>query len=297
MSSMTSLSAQNVESSSTSDSEESSDRNNSSPGDPPAKNVSRSLLEMCAGNGFREYQPKGLNPPNGNQFGFMVAPLQDQMLHQQKVHAPPYSSPLMGFHNHPVAVPTNGYLPYPQPGHFYPGPMAPVGYGVAGNQCVDFPILYSNNIHPYSGPEFGFLPSQPVHKTPVSFHAVPVPPLTPLCRSGVPVVINQERQQSPAPFPKLKQAAPVPETGCAEDYTSKQKGDDADSTPFSLFQFNLPIGPPTLATSKEEQSGAMPSKAPEPTQIARAQPCSREETNVKEYNIFSGCNGVMFQLN
>jgi hypothetical protein len=110
------------------------------------------------------------------------------------------------------------------------------------------------------------------------------------------VVINQERQQSPAPFPKLKQAVPVPETGCAED-TSKQKGDDADSTPFSLFQFSLPIGPPTLATSKEEQSGAMLSTAPAPAQIARGQPCSREETNVKEYNIFSACNGVMFQLN
>uniref|UniRef100_A0A804PBV6 Uncharacterized protein n=1 Tax=Zea mays TaxID=4577 RepID=A0A804PBV6_MAIZE len=114
-SSMTSLSVQNVESSSASDSEESSDRNNSSPGDIPAKNVSRTLLEMCAGNGFREYQPKGLNPPNGNQFGFMVAPSQEQMLYQQKVHAPPYSSPFMGFHNHPLAVPTNGYLPYTQP--------------------------------------------------------------------------------------------------------------------------------------------------------------------------------------
>ncbi|ONM00559.1 hypothetical protein ZEAMMB73_Zm00001d030217 [Zea mays] len=297
MSSMTSLSAQNVESSSTSDSDEYSDRNDSSPGDPPVKNVSRSLLEMCAGNGFREYQPKGLNPPNGNQFGFMVAPLQDQMLHQQKIHAPPYSSPFVGFHNHPLAVPTNGYLPYPQPGHFYPGLMTPVGCGVAGSQCVDFPMQYSNNIHPYSGPEFGFLPAKPVHKTPVSFHAVPVPPLAPLCRSEVPVVINQERQQGSAP-PKFKQAVLVPENGCsAEDNTFKQKGDDTDSTPFSLFQFNLPIAPPTLATSKEEQSGAMPSMALPPAQITRAQLCSREETNVKEYNLFSGCNGVMFQLN
>ncbi|AQK65944.1 hypothetical protein Zm00014a_005047 [Zea mays] len=290
-SSMTSLSVQNVESSSASDSEESSDRNNSSPGDIPAKNVSRTLLEMCAGNGFREYQPKGLNPPNGNQFGFMVAPSQEQMLYQQKVHAPPYSSPFMGFHNHPLAVPTNGYLPYTQPGHFYPASMTPVGYGVAGDQCVDFSMQYRNNIHPYSGPEFGFLPSQPVHKTSVNFHAVPVTPLTPLCSRGMPVATNQERQQSPALFPKLKQAVLVPETVCAGDNTFKQKGDDVDSTPFSLFQFNLPIAPPTLATSKE-RSGELA-----PAQIARVQPCSREETNVKEYNIFSGCDGVMFQLN
>ncbi|CAL4932588.1 unnamed protein product [Urochloa decumbens] len=298
MSSMTSLSAQNAESSSN-DSEESSDRNNSSPGDPPAKSASRSLLEMCAGNGFREYQPKGFHPPDGNQFGFRVAPFQDQMLPHQKVRAPPYSTPFMGFHNHPLPVPTNGYLSYPQPGHFYPGPVAPVGYGVTGNQCVDFPMQYSNNIHPYSGPEFGFLPSVPVHKTPVSFHAVPVPPLPPLCRSGVPVVMNPERQQSHPLLPKLNQAVPVAENGCAEDNTAKQKQKDDDSTPFSLFQFNLPIAPPAPAASKEEQcGGALAPPRPPPPPIARAQPCSREETNIKEYNLFSGCNnGVRFQLN
>ncbi|CAN6324389.1 unnamed protein product [Urochloa humidicola] len=299
MSSMTSLSAQNAESSSTSDSEESSDRNNSSPGDPPAKSASRSLLEMCAGNGFREYQPKGLHPPDGNQFGFRVGPFQDQMMPHQKVHAPPYSAPFMGFHNHPLPVPTNGYLSYPQPGHFYPGPVAPVGYGVTGNQCVDFPMQYSNNIHPYSGPEFGFIPSVPVHKTPVSFHAVPVPPPPPLCRSGVPVVMNPDRQQSHPLLPKLNQAVPVAENGCAEDNATKQKQKDDDSTPFSLFQFNLPIAPPALAASKEERcGGALAPPRPPPPPIARAQPCSREETNIKEYNLFSGCNnGVRFQLN
>jgi len=223
------------------------------------------------------------------------------MLHHQKVHAPPYSAPFMGFHNHPLPVPTNGYLSYPQPGHFLPGPVAPVGYGVAGNQCVDFPMQYSNNIHPYSGPEFGFLPSPPVHKPPVSFHAVPVPvpvpPPTPLCRSGVPVLMNKERQQSHPLIPKLNQAVPVAENGCAEDNT-KQKQKDDDSMPFSLFQFNLPIASPVPAASKEEQvEGALaPSRLPPP--IALAQPCSREETNIKEYNLFSGCNdGVMFRLN
>jgi hypothetical protein len=296
MSSMTSLSAQNAESSSTSDSEESSDRNNSSPGDPPAKSASRSLLEMCAGNGFREYQPKGLHPPDSNQFGFRVGPIQDQMLHHQKVHAS-YSAPFMGFHNQPLPVPTNGYL-YPQPGHFYPGPVPPVGYGVAGNQCVDFPMQYSNNIHPYPGPEFGFLPTAPVHKTPVSFHAVPVPPPPPLCRSGVPMVMNPERQQSHPLLPKLNQAVPVAENGCAEDKTTKQKHKDDDSTPFSLFQFNLPIAPPAPAASKEEQVGEALAPSRSPLPIAQAQPCSREETNIKEYNLFSGCNkGALFQLN
>nr|CAB3500003.1 unnamed protein product [Digitaria exilis] len=301
MSSMTSLSAQNAESSSTSDSEESSDRNNSSPGDPPVKSASRSLLEMCAGNGFREYQPKGLHPPDSNQFGFRVSPSQDQMLHHQKVHAPPYSAPFMGLHNYPLPVPTNGYLSYPQPGRFYPGPVAPVGYGVSGNQCVDFPMPYSNNVHPYSGPEFGFLPSPPVHKTPVSFHAVPAPPPTPLCRSGVPVVMNQERQQSHPLPPKLNQAVPVAENVtenvCTEDNATKEKQKDEDSTPFSLFQFNLPIAPPVPAASKEERGGgAWAPSRPQPP-IAPAQPCSMEETNIKEYNLFSGCNkGAMFQL-
>ncbi|KAK3153450.1 hypothetical protein QOZ80_2BG0173060 [Eleusine coracana subsp. coracana] len=282
MSSMTSLSAQNAESSSTSDSEESSERNNSSPGDLPTKSSSRSLLEMCAGNGFREFKPKSIQPPNSNQIGFgVVAPFQDQLLHHEKMQAPPYSSTFLGFQSHPLSVPTNGYIPYPQPGHFYPSPVAPVGYGVAGSQCVDFPV-YSNNIHPYSGPEFGYVP-QPIHKAPVSFHAMPP---APLCRNAAPVVMNPERQQNHV-FPPINIA--VPQNGCSEDNTIQK---DDDGAPFSLFQFNLPIAPPAPAASKEGQCGGTMASRPV---IAQGQPCSREETNIKEYNLFSsGCTGVIF---
>jgi hypothetical protein len=280
---MTSLSAQNVESSSASDSEESSERNSSSPGDPPTKNGSRSLLEMCVGNGFREFKPKSVQPPDSDQIGFAtVAPFQDQVLHHQKVHAPPYSSTtFMGFHSHPLSVPTNGYRPYPQPGHFYPSPVTPVGYGVAGSQCVDFPVQYSNNIHPYSGCEFGYVPPQPVQVL-VSFHAVPS---APLCRNGAPVVMNPERPHNHV-FPPS--SITVPQNGCSEDNT-KQKDDC--NTPFSLFQFNLPIAHPAPAASKQQCGGAMVSRPG----IAQGQPCSREETNIKEYNLFSGgCTGVLF---
>uniref|UniRef100_A0A0A9CPY8 Uncharacterized protein n=1 Tax=Arundo donax TaxID=35708 RepID=A0A0A9CPY8_ARUDO len=242
---------------------------------------------MCAGNGFREFQPRSIHPPDGNQFGFSVAPFQDQLLHHQKVHAPPYSPTFMGFHNHPLPLPANGFIPYPQPGHFYPSPVAaPVGYGVAGNQCVDFPLQYSNHIHPYSGSEFGYMPSQPIHKAPVSFHAVPP---SPLCRNGAPVVVSPDMQQlNHALPPKLNEA--VPQNGCSED-NSKHKDDD--STPFSLFQFNLPIAPPAPATSKEEQCGGALASRP---LTAQAQPCSREETNIKEYNLFSGCNRVILKF-
>jgi hypothetical protein len=287
MSSMTFLNAQHVESSSTFDSEESSERFNSSPGDPPTKNGARSLLEMCVGNGFREVKPKSIQPPDSNQIGFgIVAPFQDQLLHHQKVQAPPYSSTaFMGFHIHPLSVPTNGYIPYPQPGHFYPSPVAPVGFGIAGSQCVDFPVQYSNNVHPYSGSEFGYVPPQPV-QAPVSFHAVPP---APLCRNGAPVVMNPERQQNHALPPS---SIVVPQNGCSEDNT-KQKDDDI--TPFSLFQFNLPIAPPAPAASKEEQCGGAMLSRPA---IAKGQPCAREETDIKEYNLFSGgCTGVLFPFN
>ncbi|KAL6642584.1 hypothetical protein ACP70R_020765 [Stipagrostis hirtigluma subsp. patula] len=284
MSSMTSLSAQNAESSSTSDSEESSERNNSTPGDPPTKNASRSLLEMCAGNGFREFQPKSMQTPDSNKIGFgTIAPFQDQMLHHQKVHAPPYSSTFMGFHNHPLSVTTNGYIPYPQPGHFYPSPMAPVGYGVPGNQCVDFPMQFSS-VHTYPGSEFGYAPAQPVHKTPASFHAVPP---APLCRNGVSLVMSPDRQQSHALPPLFNKV--VPQSDCPEQI-AKQKD---DNTPFSLFQFNLPIGPPAPATTKDEQSGGELASKPS---TAQAQPCSREETNIKEYNLFSASSGGLFQF-
>ncbi|KAF0929704.1 hypothetical protein E2562_023051 [Oryza meyeriana var. granulata] len=289
MSSTTSLSAQNPESSSTSDSEGSSERNNSSPGNPPTKNGSRSLLEMCAGNGFREYQPQNNHPSDGSQFGFGVTPFQEHMLHHQKVHAAPYPSTLIGFHNHPMSVPTNGYLPYPQPGHFYPNS---VGYGVAGNQCVDFSMQYSN-VHPYAGPEFGYVPAHPVHKTPVSFNAMSP---TALFRNGAPeainpVIVKPDRQHHHTLPPESKQ---VGQSGCSEDNKKSQD----DSVPFSLFHFNLPISSPaqaSQASSKDDVSGgSLASRSPTPS--AQAQPCSREETNIKEYNLFSARTGVEFSF-
>ena len=273
MSSLTSLSAQNPESSSTSDSEESSERNNSSPGDPPTKSASRSLLEMCAGNGFREYQPKSMHPPGGNQVGFGMSPFQDHVLHHHKVHAPPYSSTFVGFHSHPLSVPTSGYLPYSQPGNFYP---SPVGYGVAGSQCVGFSMQYSN-VHPYSGPpEYGYVPAQQVNKPILTFCAVPP---TPLSINGAPVVMNPEIRQHCTSTPESELVAV--QNGCSE-HNAKLRD---DSKPFSLFQFNLPIGPPASVLSKDERSGGATAMKPP---MAQAQPCSREETDVKEYNLFAG---------
>uniref|UniRef100_A0ACD5TPA3 Uncharacterized protein n=3 Tax=Avena sativa TaxID=4498 RepID=A0ACD5TPA3_AVESA len=273
MSSLTSLSAQNPESSSTSDSEESSERNNSSPGDRPIKTASRSLLEMCAGNGFREYQPKSMLPPGRNQFASGMSPFQDHVLHHHKVHAPPYSSTFVGFHSHPLSVPTSGYLPYSQPGNFYPSPL---GYGVAGNHCADFSVQYSN-VHPYSGPpEFGYVPAQPVDKPILTFCAMPPIPVS---LNGAPVVMNPDMRHNCTSTPESELV--VARNGCSERNAKLQD----DNTPFSLFQFNLPIGPPALVLSKDEQSGGATAMKPP---MAQAQPCSREETDVREYNLFAG---------
>ncbi|KAL5229746.1 hypothetical protein ABZP36_028522 [Zizania latifolia] len=282
MSSTTSLSAQNPESSSTSDSEEPSERNNSSPGDPPAKNGSRSLLEMCTGNGFREYQPQNIHPSDGSQSGFGVAPFQEQLSHHQKVHAAPYPSTFEDFYNHLMSVPANGYLPYRQPGQLYP---TPVRYGLAGNQCVDFSMQY-NNRHPYAGPEFGYAPAQPVHKIPLSFNAMP---LAALFRNGAPEIINPviDRQHHHTPPTESKLAAL--RNSCSED----NKPQD-DSVPFSLFHFNLPISCPAHASKDKESAGTLASGTPTPA--AEAHPCSKEETNIREYNLFSARTGVEFSF-
>uniref|UniRef100_A0ACD5TK27 Uncharacterized protein n=1 Tax=Avena sativa TaxID=4498 RepID=A0ACD5TK27_AVESA len=295
MSSLTSLSAQNPESSSTSDSED------ISPGDPPIKSASRSLLEMCAGNGFREYQPKSTLPPGPNQFGFGMAPFQDHVLHHKvqpkstlppgpnqfgfgmapfqdhvfhhKVHAPPYSSTFVGFHSHPLSVPTSGYLPYSQPGNFY---SSPVRYSVAGNHCVNFSVQYSN-VHPCSGPpEFGYVPAEPVDKPILTFCAVPPIPLS---INGAPVVMNPDTWHNCISTPESELL--LAQIGCSERYAKLRD----DSTPFSLFQFNLPIGPPASVLSKDEQSGGATAMKPP---MDEAQPCSRDETDVKEYNLFAG---------
>jgi hypothetical protein len=281
-SSMTSLSTHNPEPSS-SDSEESSERVNSIAEAPSTKTASRSLLETCAGNGFREYHPKAKCPPRNERFGFNLSPFQDQLIRHQNMHAPAYSPATVGPHSHSCAAPTNGYFQYGQPPNFV---SSPLGFRVHGNQSADFPVQY-NNVHHYPAPAYSCMHPEQIRKT-ASFRVMPPPP-PPLYQHRTGTVsghpggdLNPDRHSSmPRPM-GLKDAA--------EDGIKLHDR----SASFSLFQFNLPIAPQAPPSSKDGKSGEVVARTPfAPVQ---AQPCSREQADMKEYNLFSSDQSGYFRL-
>ncbi|CAL4921662.1 unnamed protein product [Urochloa decumbens] len=167
-SSMTSFGAQNQEPSS-SETEESPDRTKSTVNTPSSRTVSQSLLDACAGNGFRQYQPKATRVIHNDRFGFNIPPFQDQLLHHQSVHVPPYLPATMGLHNHSWAAQTNGNFHYDRPTHLYCSPLV---FEAPGNHFVDHPVQY-NSVNPYLTPAFSHMSQEPIHKTAASFRAMP----------------------------------------------------------------------------------------------------------------------------
>ncbi|TVU47809.1 hypothetical protein EJB05_07418 [Eragrostis curvula] len=266
---MTSSGIQNPESSS-SDSEESSGRVKSILNTPSPGTASRSLLEACAGKGFREYQPKSTRPAHEGKFRFNTSPFQDPLLHHQSMHAPPHSSATLGIHNHSWSAPANGNFQYARPSQF-PGSYV---FGAAGNHFVDYPVQYSN-VNPYLTPAFSHMPPAFIPKTAASFRAMPPPPL----------FQNEGQQVASHPHRVNLEGNPKLNSLGLKDFSEdKNKSQDADAS-FSLFQFNLPIASPVPPSSKDDKSGEFAGRTPLPQ--VQTQLCSREQKDVKEYNLFS----------
>ncbi|CAN6320798.1 unnamed protein product [Urochloa humidicola] len=286
-SSMTSLSAQNPESSS-SESEESPDRTKSTVDTPSSRTVSRSLLEACAGNGFREYQPKATRVAHNDRFGFNIPPFQDQLLHHQSMHVPPYSPAPMGLHNRSWAAQTIGNFHYARPTHLYSSPLV---FGSPGNHFVDYPVQYSS-VNPYLAPAFSHMPPEPVHKTAASFRTMA--PSLPFQDGPQHTAVhahrdmNLERNPSTLTMPSGKDLPEDKKLGLKNLADGKNKSQDADAS-FSLFQFNLPIASP-VTPSKDDKKGELAARTP--LVQVQAQLCSREQADVKEYNLFSKDNGI-----
>jgi hypothetical protein len=289
-SSMTSLSAQNPESSS-SESEESPDRTKSTVGTPSSRTASRSLLEACAGNGFREYQPKATHLAHNDRLGFNTSPFQGQMLHQQSMHVPHYSPATMGLHSRSWVAQTNGNCHYARPTHLYSSPLV---FGAPGNHFVDYPVQYSS-VNPYLAPAFSHMPPEPIHTTAASFRAMP---LSKPFQNGPQHIaghalreMNLERHPAELALSGKDLLKEKNRSGLKDPPEDKNKSQDADAS-FSLFQFNLPIASPVTPSSKDDKNGDLPARTP--LVQFQAQLCSREQADVKEYNLFSSKDNGIF---
>ncbi|KAK3144920.1 hypothetical protein QOZ80_4AG0319740 [Eleusine coracana subsp. coracana] len=259
---------------------------------PALRTASGSLLETCARRGFREYRPEATRPTHNDRFGFDT-PYQGQQLHQQSMHTPALrtaSGSLLetcarrGFREYrPEATrpthndrfrfdtPCQGQQLHQQSMHLPPNLSATMR-------------LHSHCWASRANRNFENVNCQ----TAANFKSVPP---SPPCRTGAKQIadhphrdMNLERH----PFHKLK---PLGKKDPPEHNGKTQDPTDAS---FSLFQFSLPIASPVPPSSEDYKNGDFAGRMP--LAQVQAQLCSKELTDVKEYELFSTKDSGIFSF-
>ncbi|XP_008797903.1 uncharacterized protein LOC103712958 isoform X1 [Phoenix dactylifera] len=324
--STSSSSTQNAESSSTSDSEDASqqsdgrdisicdgnnfhkyhdetaDGNHRTNGyDSFTRTTAGFAAESCMVPNFsRESSTKSVHNSDNGQFGFNMGPSQQHMLsaHNQSIHVPLFPSPTMGYHNHSAtswsATPTNGLMPFSQPSQYIlPSPL--------GYQSSDFCMQYST-LQPLSVPAFdanqhslyrtanrvNIASSKERYKNLGSCGFQKVDAVGELTGSNHPLEKSFPTRQVPSKTP----------SGGQNDSVENASRSHNDSPSFSLFHFGGPVDGVAAGSNlnslsiKEETTGGFVSKLP----AAQAHTCSKEETKIEEYSLFSARNGVSFSF-
>ncbi|EHA8588005.1 hornerin-like [Cocos nucifera] len=324
-------STQNAESSSTSDSEDASqqsdgrdtstcdgnnfhkyldetvDSNHRTNGcDSFTKTTACFAAESCTVPNFsRESSTKAVHNPENGRFGFTMAPSQQHMLsvHNQSIHVPLFPSPTMGYHNHGAtswsATPTNGLMPFSQPSQYVL--HSPLGYSLQANQSSDFCMQYSA-LQPLSAPAFDanqhslYRTANRVNSASskeqyrnldsCGFHQV----------NAVGELIGRNHPLEKS-FPSRQVPSKPPSEGQHGSVENASRSHN-DSRSFSLFHFGGPVDGvaagfnPNSLSIEEETTGGFVSKLP----AAQAHTCSKEETKIEEYSLFSARSGVSFSF-
>lgn len=198
--------------------------------------------------------------------------------HTQPVHGPAfYPSVGIGYHNQPVtnswAGPTNGY-PFSQPGH-YSYPNHHLGYGI--------PMQYAAPVvHPFpTAHSFGLNQQAPVYKQYGARDNTTVnrPGLGP---SGADPVGN--RRVLPPQNSNLERRVVTPMSQVSMRPSSnlmnnngEEKCQNEEPSHFSLFHFGGPMGCRDQLKLNDGKKGGLQ--------------CAREDSDVKEYNLFSSKGG------
>ncbi|KAG4204701.1 hypothetical protein ERO13_A04G054400v2 [Gossypium hirsutum] len=314
----------NLESSSTSDSEDAcqqSDRRDAS---------------ICIENGFSECQVKGIdkkqdadggvalerhalfghqpdgtgnkapgnlptktaeNSDNGKPTAFMGSQHQGMFtsVHSQHIQFPVYPTPsTMGYyHQNPVswpATPANGLVPFPPNPYLYTGPL---GYGLNGNSHLCMP--------------YGTLQ----HLAAPPFNPDPVPVYQPVSEANG--LYAEERTLIPKPgrtseaFTEFNAERAVPGRLHATEKTAIGQGrqndfsvkSNADDSSFSLFHFG---GPVALSTGCKSNPVALKDEIVEELSSqfsadhVESYGCNKKESTIEQYNLFAASNGLRFSF-
>lgn len=229
----------------------------------------------------------------GSQHQGMLPPMHKQNLHYPMFQAP---STMSYYHQNPVswpATPANGLMPFPPPNHYLF--TSPLGYGLNGSSrlCMQYSAL--------------------PHLTPPVLNAGQIPVYHPVTKpngmsseeqgqvkifktGGAQEAFNEANKE------RVASAGPRPSEVPSRD--DGQNGNSAKShtgnQSFSLFHFG---GPVALSTgnkvnpvpSKEGNFGDYSSKF-SADHVDGDHACNKKETTIEEYNLFAASNGIRFSF-
>ncbi|KAJ9695574.1 hypothetical protein PVL29_010851 [Vitis rotundifolia] len=218
-------------------------------------------------------------------------------MHKQNLHYPMFQAPstMSYYHQNPVSWPAasaNGLMPFPHPNHYLF--TSPLGYGLNGSSrlCMQYSALQ--------------------HLTPPVLNPGQLPVYHPVTKANG---VNSEEQEkifktggaqeafNEAKKERVASAGPRP-TDAPPNGDDGQNGNSAKlhtgNQSFSLFHFG---GPVALSTgnkvnpvpSKEGNDGDYSSKF-SADHVDGDHACNKKETTIEEYNLFAASNGIKFSF-
>ncbi|XP_030525746.1 uncharacterized protein LOC115737657 isoform X2 [Rhodamnia argentea] len=188
------------------------------------------------------------------------------------------------------AVHTNGLVPYPHPSNYlYAGPL---GYGLDGNSgfCIGYDAMSHLTAVPNTGPVPVFQPAvkansyYPEERNHIPNHSVSVKDAND---------VNKEKTVQTG-----LRSAELTDCGESRQRSSSAKVCHEDSG-FSLFHFGGPVALSNVSTPNVGPDvgadGNISTKvSTDPVEINAA--CNKKETTIEEYNLFAASNGIRFSL-
>ncbi|KAH0468486.1 hypothetical protein IEQ34_003519 [Dendrobium chrysotoxum] len=214
---------------------------------------------------------------------FNVAPPSQHMLHvHNQLPMPTFPSEIMGYENQNTitwsGTPINGLMPFSQHNHYmFP---TPVGYGLTANRSSGFAMQY-NTLQPIV---FNLEQHRSFHGISKDCRAYPAS-LNEHLRSG-----NGYREEQVTelaePKPKSSESKEHPLSEGNDNSTTKS---NESNKSFSLFHFGGPLVGVKMECTKEHTGTTL-----KPVESLDTISCSMEETKIEEYSLFAAKNSSRF---
>lgn len=304
-----SSSAQNGESSSTSDSEDASPQSEGM--DATSDNQCRTnggssfmrtstefeRVGCTAGNFPKDEPRKAAQFPDIGGFGFDTSSQQPHILpmHNQSIHMPVFSSPAVGYHSQNAVswqAPPNGLMPFHQPNHFVFSPN-PLGYSLPVPRSSEFGVQY-NPLQTITTPLYNARQHSLCQTNNGAYAASSREQIKSFRVAEPPSNMSPLERRFPDKQMPLKPASKV-QNGNAGSASRLQ---DENNSCFSLFHFGGPMAGATgfnasPVSLKEDNTGR---STPESAAAQADVTCSKEDSTIEEYSLFSTGNGARFSI-